>query len=95
MPKKELRNELDHTQFEFRGKRGDVIQTITSLEGKLQAVGFVTGDEYLATELREALEIVNIGFIQMLSACNRLIKKRCRRNVSCCSNDYYIHVLWI
>ena len=63
MPKKELhktllelRNELDHKQFEFKEKRGDAIQSITTLENKLQSDDFMTGDEYLVAELREALE---------------------------------------
>jgi uncharacterized alpha-E superfamily protein len=62
MPKKELhktlqelRVELDRAHFDYE-KTPSVESSMSQLEEKLREESFMTGDEYLVHELKEALE---------------------------------------
>ncbi len=51
----ELRIELDRIHFDQEEHRSRVDHSVTELEEKLREESFMSGDEYLANELKESL----------------------------------------
>ena len=63
MPKEELQRtlqelqlELDKVHFDVEDHRDQISESIVLLEGKLREERFMSGDEYLIHEIKEALQ---------------------------------------
>ena len=63
MPKEELRKtlqelqlELEKVHFDLVANRDQVTESIVLLEEKLREESFMSGDEYIAHEIKEALQ---------------------------------------